>query len=37
MVKLARWTTTHRKHVLLGWIAVLFVVNAFAQSAGTSP
>jgi RND superfamily putative drug exporter len=36
MVKLARWTTTHRKYVLLGWIVVLFVVNALAQSAGTS-
>jgi RND superfamily putative drug exporter len=36
MVKLARWTTTHRMYVLLGWILVLFVVNALAQSAGTS-
>jgi RND superfamily putative drug exporter len=36
MVKLARWTTTHRKYVLLGWIVVLFAVNALAQSAGTS-
>ncbi len=36
MVKLARWTTTHRKYVLLGWIVVLFAVNAVAQSAGTS-
>jgi len=36
MVKLARWTTTHRKYVLLGWILVLFGVNALAQSAGTS-
>ncbi|HEY2570889.1 MAG TPA: MMPL family transporter [Solirubrobacteraceae bacterium] len=36
MVKLARWTTTHRKYVVLGWIVVLFVVNALAQSAGTS-
>src|SRR3984885_10405168 len=36
MVKLARWTTTHRKYVLLGWVLVLFVVNALAQSAGTS-
>ncbi|HST33483.1 MAG TPA: MMPL family transporter [Solirubrobacteraceae bacterium] len=36
MVKLARWTTTHRKYVVLGWILVLFVVNALAQSAGTS-
>jgi RND superfamily putative drug exporter len=36
MLKLARWTTTHRKYVLLGWVALLFVVNGFAQSAGTS-
>jgi putative drug exporter of the RND superfamily len=36
MVKLARWTTTHRKYVLLGWVALLILVNLFAQSAGTS-
>jgi putative drug exporter of the RND superfamily len=36
MVKLARWTTTHRKYVVLGWIVVLVAVNALAQSAGTS-
>ncbi len=36
MLKLARWSTTHRKYVLLGWIVLLFGVNAFAQSAGTS-
>ena len=36
MLKLARWTTTHRKYVLIGWVALLLVVNAFAQSAGTS-
>ncbi|HYM56079.1 MAG TPA: MMPL family transporter [Solirubrobacteraceae bacterium] len=36
MVKLARWTTTHRKYVLLGWVGLLLVVNVFAQSAGTS-
>jgi RND superfamily putative drug exporter len=36
MVKLARWSTTHRKYVLLGWIVVLLGVNALAQSAGTS-
>jgi putative drug exporter of the RND superfamily len=35
MLKLARWSTTHRKYVLLGWIVLLFGVNAFAQSAGT--
>jgi RND superfamily putative drug exporter len=36
MLKLARWSTTHRKYVLLGWIVLLVAVNAFAQSAGTS-
>jgi RND superfamily putative drug exporter len=36
MLKLARWSTTHRRYVVLGWVALLFVVNAFAQSAGTS-
>jgi putative drug exporter of the RND superfamily len=36
MLKLARWSTTHRKYVLLGWVVLLLVVNAFAQSAGTS-
>jgi putative drug exporter of the RND superfamily len=36
MVKLARWSTTHRKSVLFGWIALLVIVNALAQSAGTS-
>jgi RND superfamily putative drug exporter len=35
MLKLAHWSTTHRKYVLLGWIVLLLVVNAFAQSAGT--
>ncbi len=36
MLKLARWSTTHRKYVVLGWVVLLFAVNAFAQSAGTS-
>ncbi len=36
MLRLARWSTTHRKYVLLGWIVLLFAVNALAQSAGTS-
>ncbi len=35
MLKLARWSTTHRKYVVLGWLALLLAVNAFAQSAGT--
>ncbi|HST55789.1 MAG TPA: MMPL family transporter [Solirubrobacteraceae bacterium] len=36
MLKLARWSTTHRKYVVLGWIVLLIGVNALAQSAGTS-
>ncbi len=36
MLKLARWSTTHRKYVVLGWIVLLLAINALAQSAGTS-
>jgi RND superfamily putative drug exporter len=36
MLKLARWSTTHRWYVLLGWLALLLIVNAVAQSTGTS-
>jgi RND superfamily putative drug exporter len=36
MVKLARWSTTHRKHIVLGWLVLLLAVNAVAQSAGTA-
>jgi RND superfamily putative drug exporter len=36
LLKLARWSTTHRKYVVLGWIALLVIVNVLAQSAGTS-
>jgi putative drug exporter of the RND superfamily len=36
VLKLARWSTTHRKYVLMGWVALLLLVNALAQSAGTS-
>jgi putative drug exporter of the RND superfamily len=35
MLKLARWSTTHRLYVIVGWILLIFVVNALAQSAGT--
>ncbi len=35
MLKLAHWTTTHRKYVLLGWIVLLLAVSALARSAGT--
>ncbi|HEY2217315.1 MAG TPA: MMPL family transporter, partial [Solirubrobacteraceae bacterium] len=36
MVRLARWTTSHRKYVVLGWIVLLVGINVLAQSAGTS-
>ena len=36
MLKLARWSTTHRLYIVLGWIALLVAVNVVAQSAGTS-
>jgi RND superfamily putative drug exporter len=36
MLRLARWSTTHRIYVAIGWMVLLFAVNAFAQSAGTS-
>jgi RND superfamily putative drug exporter len=36
MLKLARWSTTHRKYVVVGWVLLLFAVNAVAQQAGTS-
>src|SRR5262249_59576913 len=35
MLKLARWSTTHRKYVLLGWVVLLLGVNLLAQSTGT--
>ncbi len=35
MLKLARWSTTHRLYVVLGWIVLLVAVNAVAHSAGT--
>ncbi|HEV2974782.1 MAG TPA: MMPL family transporter [Solirubrobacteraceae bacterium] len=36
MLKLARWSTTHRRYVIVGWIALLLAINVLAQSAGTS-
>ncbi|HUN79582.1 MAG TPA: MMPL family transporter [Solirubrobacteraceae bacterium] len=35
MLKLARWSTTHRLYVILGWVALIVAVNALARSAGT--
>jgi RND superfamily putative drug exporter len=36
MLKLARWTTTHRLYVVIGWIVLLVVMIALAISAGAS-
>lgn len=35
MLKLARWSTTHRLYVALGWVVLLLAINAIAHSAGT--
>ncbi len=35
MLRLARWSTTHRLYVVIGWILLLLAVNGVAQSAGT--
>jgi RND superfamily putative drug exporter len=35
MLKLARWSTTHRRYVLLGWIVLIVLVGALASSVGT--
>jgi RND superfamily putative drug exporter len=35
MLKLARWSTTHRLYVVIGWIALIVAVNMLAHSAGT--
>ncbi|HWX86688.1 MAG TPA: MMPL family transporter, partial [Solirubrobacteraceae bacterium] len=34
MLKLARWTTTHRLYIAIGWVILLIGVNAIAQSGG---
>jgi putative drug exporter of the RND superfamily len=36
MLKLARWSTTHRRYVLIGWVVLAFGVIALGRSAGTS-
>jgi putative drug exporter of the RND superfamily len=36
VLALARWSTTHRRYILLGWLVLLLGVNAFARSAGTT-
>jgi putative drug exporter of the RND superfamily len=34
MLKLARWTTTHRLYIAIGWVVLLIGVNIIAQSGG---
>jgi RND superfamily putative drug exporter len=34
MLKLARWTTTHRLYIALGWVVLLIGVNLIAQAGG---
>jgi putative drug exporter of the RND superfamily len=34
MLKLARWTTTHRLYIAIGWVVLLIGVNAISQSGG---
>jgi RND superfamily putative drug exporter len=36
MLRLARWSTTHRLYVAIGWVALLLAVGALAHSAGTT-
>ncbi|MGC2372841.1 MAG: MMPL family transporter [Solirubrobacteraceae bacterium] len=36
MLKLARWSTTHRLYIAIGWVILLVGVNTLAQSAGTT-
>ncbi|HEY1457080.1 MAG TPA: MMPL family transporter [Solirubrobacteraceae bacterium] len=36
MLKLARWSTTHRLYVVIAWIVLIALVNTLAQSAGTT-
>src|SRR5580698_4587367 len=35
MLKLARWSTAHRRSVVVGWIVLIVAVGALASSAGT--
>src|SRR3954454_6380732 len=36
MRRFASWTTSHRKTVIIGWIAALIVVGMIAKTAGTA-
>jgi len=35
VLKLARWSTTHRLYVVIGWVVLIAVVYALARAAGT--
>ncbi len=35
MLALARWSTTHRAYVIVGWILLILAINTLAQRAGT--
>jgi putative drug exporter of the RND superfamily len=35
MLKLARWSTTHRLYVVIGWVVLIAVVYALARATGT--
>ncbi len=34
MLKLARWTTTHRLYIAIGWVILVIAVNVIAQAGG---
>ncbi len=34
MLKLARWSTTHRLYIAIGWVVLLIAVNALSQAGG---
>ncbi len=34
MLKLARWSTTHRLYIAIGWVVLLIAVNVISQSSG---
>jgi len=31
VLRLARWSTTHRKYVVLGWVVLLFAASEGAE------
>ena len=34
MLKFARWSTTHRLYIAIGWVILLIGVNVISQSSG---